>query len=107
VGTNFASEIRVAANGRYVYAANRLHDSIGVFTILANGRLRQVGQAATHGDYPRSFGIEPFNSFLYACDQRSDSIGIFNLEAGGGSVVFTNQYVAVGSPACIVFLNLT
>jgi 6-phosphogluconolactonase (cycloisomerase 2 family) len=105
-GTSFASEITVSANGNYVYAANRLHNSVGVFQALSTGRLRRVAFASTRGDYPRSFGVEPFGEFLYACNQRSDDITAFRVGNGGASVQFTGQYIPVGSPACIVFLNL-
>ena len=30
-GSNFCSEILVSADGRFVYAGNRLHDSIAIF----------------------------------------------------------------------------
>ena len=43
-GSNFCSEILVSADGRFVYAGNRLHDSIGIF---AEGGLS--GEAAVHG----------------------------------------------------------
>jgi 6-phosphogluconolactonase (cycloisomerase 2 family) len=32
-GSNFCSEVLVSADGRFVYAGNRLHDSIGIFAI--------------------------------------------------------------------------
>ncbi len=38
-GTNFCSEILVSADGRFVYAGNRLHDSIGIFSIGPDGVL--------------------------------------------------------------------
>src|SRR5262249_5104393 len=37
VGTNFTSEVMVSADGKFVYAANRLHDSIAFFSIGASG----------------------------------------------------------------------
>jgi 6-phosphogluconolactonase len=54
-GSNFCSEILVSADGRFVYAGNRLHDSIGVFSIGPRGILTYVGEEWTRGDYPRSF----------------------------------------------------
>jgi 6-phosphogluconolactonase (cycloisomerase 2 family) len=32
-GSNFCSEILVSADGRFVYAGNRLHDSIAIFSV--------------------------------------------------------------------------
>ena len=37
-GSNFCSEILVSADGRFVYAGNRLHDSIGIFSVGARRR---------------------------------------------------------------------
>src|SRR5207237_1681849 len=57
--SNFCSEIIVSGDGRFVYAGNRLHDSIGIFAIGANGTLTHVGEEWTRGNYPRSFNSDP------------------------------------------------
>jgi len=46
-GSNFCSEILVSADGKFVYAGNRLHDSIGIFAVGADGTLRYVGEEWT------------------------------------------------------------
>jgi len=104
-GTSFASEIAVSADGRVVYAANRLHDTIAIFRVGPTGRLTYVGETWTRGDYPRSFAIEPGGRYLYSCNHRGDSITIFAVGRGGLELTFTGLYVPVGSPACIVFLG--
>jgi 6-phosphogluconolactonase len=105
VGTNFTSEVMVSGNGKFVYAANRLHDSVGIFAVdPGTGQLTAVGDEWTRGDYPRNFNIDPTGSFLYVCDQRSDSIAAY--EVAGHKLEFTGQYTPVGSPACIVFLTI-
>ncbi len=43
-GTNFCSEILVSGDGRYVYAGNRLHDSIAIFSVGSDGRLTFVSR---------------------------------------------------------------
>ena len=103
-GTNFTSEIVVSPDSRFVYAANRLHDSIVWFAIGADGRLTWGGEEWTRGDYPRSFTIYPAGRFLFSCNQRSDAIAGFRIDAKSGRLTFTGQYTAVGSPAHIVFL---
>jgi 6-phosphogluconolactonase len=106
VGTNFTSEVAVSRNGRFVYAANRLHDTIAVFAIGPNGRVRLLGEEWTRGDYPRSFGIEPTGRFMYVCNHRGDSVVTLRIDGGGGDLRFTGQYTAVGSPAVITFLRI-
>jgi 6-phosphogluconolactonase len=105
VGTNFTSEIRVSAEGNFVYAANRLHDSVAIFSVGGSGKLTFAGEAWTRGDYPRSFTIDPTGKFLFSCNQRSDALTSYRVDGDGGSLKFTGQYTPVGSPAIIVFLT--
>jgi len=105
-GSNFCSEILVSADGRFVYAGNRLHDSIGIFSIGSNGTLSYVGEEWTRGDYPRSFSFDPSGQFLYCCNQRADNIAVFRVDRKSGGLRFTDHYAAVGNPSHIVFLDL-
>jgi 6-phosphogluconolactonase (cycloisomerase 2 family) len=105
-GSNFCSEILVSANGRYVYAGNRLHDSIGIFSVGSDGRLKHTGDEWTRGDYPRSFSFDPTGRFLYCCNQRSDVVTIFRVDRASGGLSFTGQYVPVGNPSSIAFVDL-
>lgn len=105
-GSNFCSEILVSADGRFVYAGNRLHDSISVFAVGPSGALTFIGEEWTHGDYPRSFNFDPTGQFLYCCNQRGDNVAVFRVNRQSGSLQFTGHYAAVGNPSSIVFLDL-
>lgn len=105
-GSNFCSEILVSADGRFVYAGNRLHDSIGIFSIGAQGELTYVGEEWTRGDYPRSFNFDPTGQFLYSCNQRADHVAVFRVDRSSGRLQFTGHYAAVGNPSMILFLDL-
>lgn len=105
-GSNFCSEILVSSDGRHVYAGNRLHDSIGIFAIGPRGELTFVGEEWTRGNYPRSFTFDPTGRFLYCCNQRADSIAVFQVDRETGGLKFTGDYVPVGNPSCVVFLDL-
>jgi 6-phosphogluconolactonase (cycloisomerase 2 family) len=105
-GSNFCSEILVSADGRFVYAGNRLHDSIGVFSVGPNGSLSHVDDVWTRGNYPRSFNFDPTGQFLYCCNQRGDNIAVFRVDQKTGGLHFTGHYTPVGNPSMIVFLDL-
>ena len=105
-GSNFCSEILVSADGRFLYAGNRLHDSIGIFAVGADGALKYLGEEWTRGNYPRSFTFNPSGEFLYCCNQRADHVTVFRMDRKTGSLTFTGQYVPVGNPSCLVFLDL-
>jgi 6-phosphogluconolactonase (cycloisomerase 2 family) len=119
-GTDFTSEIRVSADGKFVYGANRTSDTIGVFSVGHDGRLTQVSHASTLGDYPRIFTIDPSGRFIAVGNQRADNITTFRINPGEGqgdqgedqgnsgqgpgSLKFTGNYTPVGSPSGMVFL---
>ena len=104
-GSNFCAEIMVSRDGHFLYAGNRLHDSIGIFSIGNNGQLTFVADEWTRGDYPRSFNFEPTGRFLYSCNQRGDNIAVFRVDRKSGSLSFTGHYIPVGNPSSIVFLD--
>jgi 6-phosphogluconolactonase len=104
-GTNFTSEVMISSDARFVYAANRLHDSIAWFSIGEQGELTFAGEEQTRGDYPRSFNIDPTGNSLYSCNQRGDAIANFRINRKTGGLSFTGQYTAVGTPAIIIFLR--
>lgn len=105
-GSNFCSEILVSSDGKFVYAGNRLHDSIGIFAVGPNGDLTFLEEEWTRGNYPRSFSFDPTGRFLTCCNQRADNVAIFEVNRTTGSLKFTGHYAPVGNPSCVVFLDL-
>lgn len=105
-GSNFCSEIMVSADGRFLYAGNRLHDTTAIFAIGANGTLTYLGEEPTRGNYPRSFNFDPTGQFLYVCNQRDDNLTVFRVDPPTGGLKFTGHYTPVGNPSIIVFLDL-
>ena len=105
-GSNFCSEILVSGDGKFVYAGNRLHDSIGIFAVGRDGQLRLLADEWTRGNYPRSFSFTPDGGFLYCCNQRADHVTVFRVNRRTGGLKFTGHYAPVGNPSHIVFLNL-
>ena len=105
-GSNFCSEILVSADGRHLYAGNRLHDSIGIFAIGPDGTLAHLADEWTRGNYPRSFTFSPTSQFLYCCNQRADNVTQFQVDPKTGQLHFTGHFIPVGNPSHIVFLDL-
>lgn len=104
-GSNFCSEIMVSADGRFIYAGNRLHDSIAIFAVGKDGTLTFLTEEWTRGNYPRSFNFDPSGRFLYCCNQRGDNIAVFRVDQKTGGLAFTGHYTPVGNPSIIVFLD--
>lgn len=102
-GSNFCSEILVSPDGRFVYAGNRLLDTIAIFRIGTDGTLTFVTDEPTRGNYPRSFSFDPSGKFLFCCNQRADNVTAFRIDPESGRLAFTGQFTPVGNPSCIIF----
>ena len=105
-GSNFCSEILVSSDGAFVYVGNRLHDSIGIFSVGKAGMLTFVADEWTRGNYPRSFNFDPTGRFLYCCNQRGDNVAVFRVNRRTGRLTFTGHYTPIGNPSSIAFLDL-
>ncbi|MCU7372406.1 lactonase family protein [Paucibacter sp. O1-1] len=102
-GTSFASGLLVSPDGRQLYSLNRLHDSIAIFDLLADGAPHLRGLEWTRGSYPRSAALAASGRWLLVCNQNSDHVAVFERSSTDGGLRFAEQYGAVGSPAAVVF----
>jgi 6-phosphogluconolactonase len=104
-GSNLSSEILIAADGRFLYAANRLHNAIAIFAVANDGQLRMISEVWVHADYPRCLTLDPSGEFLFSCNQKGDSITSFRVGAATGALQFTGRFEPVGSPAAMAMLK--
>src|SRR5215467_13751450 len=106
-GQNDDAEIQIHPNGKFLYASNRGHDSIAVFSIdPARGVLTKVADVLTQGKIPRSFEIDPTGTYLLAENERSDNIVVFRIDESTGGLTPTGQKLDVPSPVCVKFLKV-
>lgn len=100
-GTSFAAGLALSEDGKQLYVANRLHNSIGHFTVTADGTLTHRDDVWTRGDYPRTLTLDKQGRWLYVMNQRSDNITRFRV-GQDGKLSFEPDYTAVGSPSQMV-----
>jgi 6-phosphogluconolactonase len=106
-GPSFASEIALHPSGNFLYASNRGHDSIAVFSIdPIKGTLTKVEVVSTNGKTPRSFAVDPTGSWLLAANQQSDNVVVFRIHPKTGRLTPTGQVLQITSPACVQFVPL-
>ena len=103
-GPKAAAEIAVHLLGRFLYTSNRGHDSIAIFLISKDGRLKSLGYVLTGGKTPRHFAVDPTGNYLLAENQESNNIVVFHIDVATGSLTPTGQTVEVPSPVCITFV---
>ena len=95
------AEIAATADGRFVYASNRGHDSIARFS-FADGVLTPLGHTPTGGRSPRDFAIDPTGTFLLVGNQDTDTVFTFRINRETGDLEPTGQVLDVPNPVCIL-----
>ncbi|VUT00480.1 lactonase family protein [Klebsiella pasteurii] len=101
-GTSFAAGLVLSRDGKQLYVANRLHNSIAHFTVLADGSLSHQEDIWTRGDYPRTLTLDSQGQWLYVMNQRSDNITRFRVAPKDGRLTFSPDYTPVGAPSQMV-----
>lgn len=104
-GRNDTAEIAVHPSGKWLFASNRGHDTIAVFSVdPATGKLRPAGEFQTAGNEPRHFAIDPSGRFLLAENQNSHTIVVFRMDLGKGTLTQVSQVDGIPSPVSLAFL---
>jgi 6-phosphogluconolactonase len=103
-GNSRAAGIQVDASGRHLYASNRGHDSVAIFSLASQtGQPLFLGTVPSAGRTPRSFALSPGGRHLYALNEDSHNIIAFDVDASTGMLSGPRQAAACGSPVCMVF----
>ena len=101
---NSTSEIEIHPNARFLYVANRGHNSIAVFRIAEGGTLGLIGHTPTGGMTPRSFKIDPTGTCMMIANQRSDSVNVLRINPSSGLLTPIDNVLSMPTPACVLFL---
>lgn len=101
---NYCSHVAISDDGRWLYAANRGDNSLAVFRVGRDGRLRLRQLVPVAGDWPRHFAISPGGGYLVVANQRSDNVVLFRRSRRAGKLTLADRAVApVPQPMCILF----
>jgi 6-phosphogluconolactonase len=99
-----ASEIRVHPNGRFVYSANRGHDTITVYSVDPDsGNLAIVEREHIRGATPRNFNLDPTSKWIIAAGQDSNTLASFEVNADTGTLTYNRNCLNVPNPICVLF----
>jgi 6-phosphogluconolactonase len=101
VGHNDASDLVITPDGKFIFAANRGDDSIGVFAVQEDGGVTLVAQYDCGGHWPRNLCLHPTGSHLLVSNQYSSNIAVFSVGRDGALSLLRS--VTVDSPMCIIF----
>ncbi|PCJ96520.1 MAG: 6-phosphogluconolactonase [Flavobacteriaceae bacterium] len=100
---NACADIHITKNGKFLYASNRGHNSIAVFSVAENGTLKRLETTHVEGDWPRSFALSPDEKFLLVANKNTDNITVFSINQETGLLTFTGNEATVSRPVRLSF----
>lgn len=102
-GQKWASAIKLSADGKFLYASNRAHNSIAVFEVIADGSLKLIEIVPTDGLNPRDFTLSPDQHYLIAAHQDSPNATVFKRDPATGRLSSLSHDFYVPEAVCTVF----
>ena len=100
--SNTCAHMELAPGGKYLYTANRGHDSIAAFKISSRGEMQRVGIYPTEKT-PRSFNIDSTGRFLVAAGQNSDTLVCYRVDPSSGALSAIRKYPTGKKPWWVQF----
>ncbi len=101
---NTTAECILHPNGKFVYVSNRGHNSIAVFQVGGDRRLKAVGHITGEIKIPRNFNIDPSGRWMLIASQDGGQVGVWELDETTGLGKETGNTVAVSRCVCVKFV---
>jgi 6-phosphogluconolactonase len=100
---NTLADIRISATGERVYASNRGHNSLAVYSTGADGRLELLGIPDCGGEWPRSFALSPGGRFVLVANQTSQQVSVLPVLPGAPGLGAARLSIPIPGASCIQF----
>lgn len=105
-GRNTCSQIHLTPTGRFLYVANRGHNSIAGFAVdAASGRLTAIGHTPTEA-VPSAFGLDPEGRFVFAAGTATGRLASYRVNGESGALTPLTTYAAGQRPAAVLAVRL-
>lgn len=103
-GEGQASAVLVHPSDKFVYASNRIHESVACYRADEHtGYLTNIGYTPVLGKTPRFMTFDSMGEKLFVANEDTDTIEVFNINQLTGELVYAGQSIATPSPTCIIF----
>ncbi|MGT2721089.1 lactonase family protein [Streptococcus porcinus] len=102
-GFNATAAIRISADGRFLYASNRGHDSIACFKIAKDAQLSLLDIVPCHGKTPRDFNLSPDQDYLLVGYQDSNHVNVFRRDQQTGQLNLVDESFYLPEAVCVLF----
>ncbi len=107
VGGGGSADIHISADGRFLYATNRLKaDGISTFSVdLTSGDLTKIDYTPT-GTHPRNFTLSPDGRFILVACRDSNAVQIYKRDSQSGILSYLGAEfdIVIDKPMFVSFI---
>lgn len=103
-GSNSCARLEMHPSGKFLYAANRGHDSIAGYAIQPDGSLTSIGNFPTEKT-PRSIRIDPNGKFLISAGESADRLISYRIDADAGYLYPLETYDVGNMPWWVLIVQ--
>ena len=100
-GKSFCADLKITADGRFLYGTNRGHDSIAAYRLAEDGTLTRIGIFPSLGKGPQNLAIAAGGRFLLCANMAGDNVSVFRIDPQTGTLTSVGDPIAVPGPSCI------
>jgi 6-phosphogluconolactonase len=105
-GQSTTAEIMIDSKGKYLYASNRGHDSIAVFSLDPKTALpSRIQVVSSGGSIPRAFVLDPSGNYIVAGNQKTNNVQVLKIDHATGKLSPVGDKVDVGAPVTFAFVR--
>lgn len=100
-GVSHTADLKITPDGRFLYGTNRGHDSIAIYQIQEDGRLKLVSIDPSLGKGPQNLLITDNGRWLLCANMPGNNVIVFAIDAKSGALTATGNPVSMPMPSCI------
>ena len=103
-GKSYCADLKITANGRFLYGTNRGHDSIATYRLGDDGRLTLLGIIPSLGKGPQNLALAADGKFLLCANMPGKNVVVFRVDPQTGGLTAVGEPITIPSPSCIMVL---
>ncbi len=103
-GEHGAADIKMSADGKYLYATNRgTANEIVTYKVSKNGLLDIVQILSVEGNSPRNVQLSPNGKWVFMSNQLTGQVTVFERNSRNGKLKFAQKALDIPSAVCTIF----
>ncbi len=104
-GTSHTADLKVTADGKFLYGSNRGHDSIAAYRIADDGQLSLIEIVPSLGKGPQNIAVTADGKWLLCANMPGNNVVVFAIDSASGSLKPVGTPIESKMPACIILVE--